>query len=577
MTTRHDVREVPLQGGYIAKRCPVRIQNDVLLPSEPVPLGPEVLWRMEQGIAFEVDVIEELRRLARPDWVFVDYELERPAAVAATVAAMEAGAALIAGGWLPPDVAGRRSGKPDLLIRGVEGYLPVDVKNHLTLEMADDGEAFVSPLAHPFFEAGEARDSWGVRRHKEDLLQLAHYRRMLEACGQAPASMRAGIIGKERVVVWHDLGKPMWQTPAKSDGKKRKLRTTMEVYDFEFCFRLDIAAVARQSLTDPSCGLLVEPMWSGECPECPWLEHCSLTLRAGSGDPSLLPLVGYREWRLLRDHGITDRAGVAKLSYRTASLLATGAELEGVDLDPATAALGPAAFLPNAILNARAVTGVRPAYRLPGRDGSDVPRADIELDIDMESTNDGVYLWGVLVTDRAGIGLVEPGYRPFVTWDPIDEERELLVFRSFWGWLTETLAKARRVRVSVNGYCWYSGAENTQMRRIAAADPVLTDEVATFVASSQWIDLEQVFRESWITGQSRSLKVVAPLAGHRWAVDDPGGGLAMVKHVEATGSNADEAARAWLLDYNQGDVQATLRIREWLDREGATWPEVGTW
>ena len=86
--------------------------------------------------------------------------------------------------------------------------------------------------------------------------------------------MRAGIIGKERVVVWYDLDEPMWQTPAKSDGKKRKLRTSMEIYDFEFGFRLDIAAVAQQSLARRPVELLVEPVWSGECPDCPWLEHC---------------------------------------------------------------------------------------------------------------------------------------------------------------------------------------------------------------------------------------------------------------------------------------------------------------
>ena len=88
--------------------------------------------------------------------------------------------------------------------------------------------------------------------------------------------------------------------------------------------------------------------------------------------------------------------------------------------------------------------------------------------------------------------------------------------------------------MSVNAYCWYAGAENTQMRRIAAADPELAAEVAAFIASPQWIDMNQVFKESWITGGSSSLKAIAPLAGHTWPVDDPGGGLSMVKHVEAT-------------------------------------------
>lgn len=581
LITRHDVSQVPLQGGYISKWCPVRIQNDVLLPAEPVPVSPEVQLRFDQGVAFEASIFAALQQDAGADWLFVSPDLDREAAIAVTVEAMSHDLALIAGGWLPIDETGRRTGRPDLLVFFDGGYVPIDVKHHLTLAVAEDRDGLqVSELARPNPDEARPRPGWEARKHKGDLLQLAHYRRMLEASGFASRSSRGGIIGKEGVVVWHDLDQPIWQTPAKT--KKRKLRSTMEIYDFEFGFRLDIAAVARQHLSRPEAELLVEPVWSGECPDCPWIEACKPILTAGSGDPSLLPLVGYREWRLLRDHGIKDRAAVAKLSHRTASLVAAGVDLElEADLDPTTLALGPAPFLPSAILNARAATGNSPVYRLPGRSGLDVFRADLELDIDMESTNDGVYLWGVLVTDRANTGLVEPGYRPFVTWQPIDATAEREVFRSLWDWLKELRALATKSRVSLTAYCWYSSAENTQMRRIAAEDPVLAQEVAEFIGSEHWVDLERVFKEMWITGGSRSLKSIAPLAGHSWAVDDPGGGLSMVRHVEATNHELDrdarDEAREWLLAYNRGDVEATLRIREWLDSEGPTWPEVAGW
>ena len=74
---------------------------------------------------------------------------------------------------------------------------------------------------------------------------------MLQACGHASDLSLAGIFGKEGVIVWYDLDEPMWMTPAKSDGKKQKKRTSMDAYDFEFDFRLDIAAVAMQHQENP--------------------------------------------------------------------------------------------------------------------------------------------------------------------------------------------------------------------------------------------------------------------------------------------------------------------------------------
>ncbi len=581
MSPRRDVSTVPFQGGYIAKQCPVVMQNDMLYPAPLVSRSLDAQMRIDDGNIFEASVLAELQEAAEPTWVFIGTDLDRASAVDATIAAMEAGAGLIFGGWLPADEAGRRTGKPDLLIMASDGYVPVDVKHHLTVDVEDDGQVSVSPLLSPDPSNFEVKAGWTRRRHRGDVLQLAHYRRMLEACGHASTSMKAGIIGKERVVVWYDLDEPIWQTPAKSDGKKRKFRTSMQIYDFEFGFRLDIAATAQQSQASNAVDLMVEPVSSGECPACPWLDQCNLVLLAGSGDPSLLPGISYAQWRIFRDLGIKDRAGVAALSYRTACLLNSKAQPEElVDLDPATAVFGAASFLSAAILNARAAIGELPVYRLPGRTGTDVARADIELDVDMESVNDGVYLWGVLITDRANSGLVESGYLPFISLDPIDPAVEAVVFNSFWQWMRDLMTKAAAAGVSVNAYCWYASAENTQMRRIAAADPVLAAEVAAFIASPQWIDMDQVFKESWITGGSYSLKTIAPLSGHTWSVDDPGGGVSMVKHLDAGNESlpheAREEAKQWLFDYNRGDVEATLRIREWLGREGATWPEVAT-
>jgi hypothetical protein len=426
---------------------------------------------------------------------------------------MNRGDGVIAGGWLPVDGEARRTGKPDLLVRHGDGYVPVDVKHHLTLDPSEDGSADTSLLDTPFLDGSAAREGWSLRKRKDDALQLAHYRRMLEACGFAADSLRAGIVGKERVVVWYDLDASMWQTPAKSDGRKRKMRTSMEVYDFEFDFRLDIAAVAHQHLGDSLVELLVLPVRRSECGSCPWQDICNVDLEAGSGDPSLLPPVRFEQWRSLGELGITDRAGVAELDYPTAKLSAAGVNLEKLlagaaaadpdtplddllgrapkqlaaakatglasaadvlqGLDARTASLKGGSWLPRAIICARAVLGPSPAYRKPDRQAVLPLRADIEIDIDMENTSDGVYLWGVLVTDRGGLGLVDNGYHPFFTSEPLSEETEMALFREFWDWLSDIRRHAADHGATAAGYCWHEQAENTQMRRIAAADPQL--------------------------------------------------------------------------------------------------------
>ena len=61
-------QEPVLLGGYAAKQCPVRVQNDFL------PLVPTLKWvpspedqaRLDAGIAFERNVFEDLAAFTRP-------------------------------------------------------------------------------------------------------------------------------------------------------------------------------------------------------------------------------------------------------------------------------------------------------------------------------------------------------------------------------------------------------------------------------------------------------------------------------------------------------------------------------
>ena len=613
MPTRYDVSAVPLQGGYIAKQCPVKIQWNIIRPVDKAPIPEAVQLRMQGGIDFEESVAAKLEFTDDGPWVLIPAGLGPEETTRLTVAAMDRHTTVIFGGWLPMDLAGRRTGKPDLLVFVGDGYVPVDVKHHLTLEEAEDSTLLVSDLERP--RPIDARMTPGValRKNKDDALQLAHYRRMLQACGYASALSLAGILGKEGVIVWYDLDEPMWMTPAKSDGKKQKKRTSLDAYDFEFDFRLDIAAVAMQHQENPDIELIVVPLQCGDCPDCDWRDYCGPIIREGTGSPTLLPGVAFPRWAMLRDIGVTDRAGVAGLHYETARLGAAGVDIRKVlalaagvapgitvgellprskkqqevllgagittagevlaRLDLTTAALGGSDFAPRAILDARAVLGSEPIYRLPGERVA-VDRFNVEIDVDMENAATGeVYLWGALVTDRAATGLVEPGYHPFVTWDPLDGPAEYRVFDEFWNWLSRMFTELPKQGVTVGAFSW-TATETTQMRRITTPLPQLRQQIDEFVAIPEWIDLYRVYGSGWTNGVSASLKPVATAVGFAWPVDDPGGDVSMVRHAEAMAG--DEAARQWLLDYNRGDVEATRAVREWMSGPGQSVPEVAT-
>ena len=476
---RYDLSAVPCQGGYVAKQCPVRAQNQVLRPCQPLPASPELRRRFDRGREFEVGAVGQLEEAF--SGILVATAETEAQLEAVTAEAMECQVSVIVGGRLPADHVGRRVGKPDLLVAADGGgYRPVDFKHHAALaptEAVSRGlPALCSALAEPRLEDATIDDWFWAKKREEDLLQLAHYQRMLESAGLAAAGGRwGGIVGTEQRVVWYDLDAPIWSTP--SPTGKQRVRTTMERYDFEFGFRLDVIAVAQAHLRDLSVQLLVVPVAIAECPECPWRDYCRERLESGSGDVSLLPRVGWRQRQIHRAHGVHDRAGLARLDIRTARLVADGVDVAAMqslieDLPPETpikdlgavirskkqlakleeagvrtfadlAALPPEtasysniamSTLPEQIDLARAALGPAPIYRRRDVESITVPRADIEVDVDMENVETGAYLWGALVSDRTKPAAVAE-YTAFATWEPLDGDVEARNSLRFWEWL----------------------------------------------------------------------------------------------------------------------------------------------
>ena len=71
-----------------------------------------------------------------------------------------------------------------------------------------------------------------------------------------------------------------------------------------------------------------------------------------------------------------------------------------------------------------------------------VPRADVEVDVDMENTELGCYMWGSYVSDRSNTGIAKTGYRAFVTWEPLTPDVEAENSLRFWRWLTASVKDA---------------------------------------------------------------------------------------------------------------------------------------
>lgn len=260
-----------------------------------------------------------------------------------------------------------------------DGYLPIIVVNHRVTNGAEprNGER-PSLRTSPLSEWNPAPDATrSMRSQRRDVMRLAQLAAMLDHLGRLHAPRTealGGLIGLDAdCIVEIQLG-----------GE------TAEEYDASFERRRAIAE-----------GLVATaPRKISECRSCHWWPRCEAELTQAR-DVSLV--VGGNQGQVLRDAGILTIDQLA--DYR-------GREPEWAGSVP----------FEDTVVSAKCWVGEIPLVRRHARPR--VQRADIEVDVDMESFSErGAYMWGTLLTDNTDPSR-EVLYRPFVTWDPLPSRDE---------------------------------------------------------------------------------------------------------------------------------------------------------
>jgi predicted RecB family nuclease len=509
-----------LGGGDIGL-CLTRIHHDRFTPFEPI--SDEVRARdAARGFEHEAKV---LGMLASTHDSIIEIAQGRDA-VERTLVAMASGVHLIAGGRLESH-DGISVGAPDLLIWIDDGYAAVEIKNHKIVG-ANGIAGSLTSLPDIARTDGDLVKFRGNRR--KDLLQVAHYNRLVSEAGFATTSPIGGVIGSEEPYgcVWVDL----------TQGEPSLLAD----YDEILAATTEAITEGRRHPSSPS----QPPWWRNECRRCDWSDLCSSQLEAVD-DPTLLTRVSAEDRRILACDGITTIGEVANLAP-TDDRVPDG----------------------SVVLQARARTEGRLLRRGQGPGALAVPTATTEVDFDIETYNGEIYLAGFLIT-RNG----QSTFEPVVNWGGTPEAEAQVVEEMF-----AKLASLSGEDTIVQHWT------NYERRTLTEAGERHGLTIPGYATVGEWfddhaVDLCDWTRQNLVSPKGFGLKAVAPLCGFDWRDDDPGGRQSEVwfEHVLA----GDEDMKERLLAYNEDDVIAQLEIRRWLRAQdngtgpGSAIPSVHDW
>ena len=603
-------------GGYDAKSCPEKTRKtyapeykDVLL--DPVPPGD--LYRMEAGQVFEKEILKTWLEEIGSDKIIIIPDCDRSVESKKnrenlTREAMQnpGKAQVIWNARLTPQDETHRTGEPDALVRynskGNIYWLPVDVKDHNSLEGTKSPQEWpVSDLSDPTKRSPRILREGTPNRN--DALQLAHYNRMLSYLGNDTPAI-GGIIGRDRVILWHDLEADLYRHAALG------LTSALSYYNYEFAKRVEIAKSAVKGKSSPS------PEWKTECLSCQFRTVCKDELLTDFDHITLLAGVTPDRARIHYSKGVSTIKQLAHLDYDTAAMVDKGADLPSVltsasfmdpdtlikdlvsdektisildehglkkasdvsKIHPTTASysLSKVYKLSESIDKAR-VRKAGKVFRARGVNYVNLERTTREHDIDIEDYNGFVYLIGVRDTERKKKGedlKVKSEYKSFATWDHSDES-EARIFAEFWEYINSVRNYAKSNK---NGYrlYYYSKHEPSTFKALARKHvgregvPTL-QEVCDFFDHHDSVDMHPLLTTQliWPT-ESTTLKELAKWVRFSWRDTDPSGGNSLAWYnLAITGSDEEKLEnQKRLLEYNADDVHAQLALRDWLTRLG---------
>ncbi|AEF38512.1 TM0106 family RecB-like putative nuclease [Hoyosella subflava] len=511
----------------LLSRCRHRVHLDAAAAKGLVPgvqrraVPPGVRQRQEAAALHRTAVREVMSALHHDSWVTVDSDQSARDREDDTLRACASGVSWIWGARLPLGPDGQR-GSSEILMRDTArgGYVPIIVVNH---KVTDPGSgAFTSPLT-AFAPGNDPKRK--VRSQLRDQLRLAHLYRLLQASSLASPQAIGGAIGYDAdCILVHDLTREI-----PSFG-----HSLLDEYDARITDR--IAVINGEVATQPTR--------IGECGLCEWWPQCNTEL---TRDRDVSLVVNGAQADAIRSAGATTIDELARW------------EGEAPEQWPGSG-FADAKIFAQAWLHD--VTLVRKVNQVSAQ------RADVEVDIDMESYQDhGAYLWGTLLTEPGK----PPVYRPFVTWDPLPTRDEGRNFAEFWDWLTGVRRSAAQRGLTFAAYCYSKAAENRWLldsahRFRGMNDMPLISEVEHFIESDEWVDMFEAVAEQFHCPQGRGLKKIAPNAGFSWRDPEAGGEASMIWYREAVGFEGDPVLdqRTRILQYNEDDVWATRVLREWM-------------